>query len=394
MSNGKRWRLGRLGHVLIYIVSGGSLLVCLSLMRFWERSDRWNDTLTICHETAEDEVHTRRSWAFEFGRFITITWTWYRDDHLIPIQIEELQRQIEHSQAVEWEETAANRIKPYSQRQTMGFEYHVWPSGGTEHDVRIRYQPLIVLLALAPGLVLLRGAAKAVQRLRVRGGYVGQVRPAGRGVTLFAAVSFVVLLIVSTAWIESEVIGVEAQKCWQTRLADGVNAVACVRFVSDTGRLHAKWSKTLPDPRDAGPTDPSLPLTARMTYWHWQIPEFDPALLVRKRTLVGSAPTLVPARRGGAEFQVDWNDVCVEAFAAYWLPWGLCLPLPLYWLARRRGWIGRRADGLCPSCGYDLRASSTRCPECGAPIPPRTLRTSAKEGTDRNFSAAMRGRQE
>jgi hypothetical protein len=46
--------------------------------------------------------------------------------------------------------------------------------------------------------------------------------------------------------------------------------------------------------------------------------------------------------------------------------------LPLAWFGRWVWRSGRRQDrlmfGLCPECGYDLRASKGRCPECGTPM--------------------------
>jgi len=52
----------------------------------------------------------------------------------------------------------------------------------------------------------------------------------------------------------------------------------------------------------------------------------------------------------------------------HWFPFILTAVLPALWLVRRRRrraaqW--RRDHGLCPRCGYDLRATSDRCPECG-----------------------------
>ena len=90
----------------------------------------------------------------------------------------------------------------------------------------------------------------------------------------------------------------------------------------------------------------------------------------------GYGPNGFPHMLGFAGFAVAWEPyehfpgrpkrmVLVPAWGAATLT---LLP-PAAWLyawSRRRRRRHRRENGLCPICGYDLRASPGRCPECGA----------------------------
>ena len=55
----------------------------------------------------------------------------------------------------------------------------------------------------------------------------------------------------------------------------------------------------------------------------------------------------------------------------FWIVIGLGLPLPVVWMRRQlRTRRALRLIGCCKTCGYDLRATPDRCPECGTPVLP------------------------
>jgi hypothetical protein len=85
------------------------------------------------------------------------------------------------------------------------------------------------------------------------------------------------------------------------------------------------------------------------------------------------------SRWGGAMYsRLLFTDGVNESFGvAHWVALLAALPFcipAIRWLggaaadavSRRRSEARRRA-GLCTTCGFDLRASAVRCPECGTP---------------------------
>ena len=69
----------------------------------------------------------------------------------------------------------------------------------------------------------------------------------------------------------------------------------------------------------------------------------------------------LPKYRSGDDVRA-WSVVI-----PYWIPVLAALVLPLRWLLWQIR-VRRLKPGLCPVCGYDLRASSGRCPECGTAV--------------------------
>jgi len=60
--------------------------------------------------------------------------------------------------------------------------------------------------------------------------------------------------------------------------------------------------------------------------------------------------------------------------APHWFVAAATSLLPVICATTMRRARRRAAAGLCPSCGYDVRATPERCPECGATQAPRSLK--------------------
>lgn len=99
-------------------------------------------------------------------------------------------------------------------------------------------------------------------------------------------------------------------------------------------------------------------------------------------TVNGKAPKWTVWDSGG-EMGTD-GDACREVMVAipHWVPGSLAAVCPSLWIVKAQRVRRRRREGHCPKCGYDLRATPDRCPECGTEIPKADTGMRSRQKTD------------
>ncbi len=102
----------------------------------------------------------------------------------------------------------------------------------------------------------------------------------------------------------------------------------------------------------------------------WETPE---GLSYRRNKFGGVFPQLP----GWGGFAVSDGEIAAGAYTQHHTSlrvphWAIVLLLavaPLRWVVIRVRHSRRERAGLCQACGYDLRATPDRCPECGTRVP-------------------------
>jgi hypothetical protein len=108
---------------------------------------------------------------------------------------------------------------------------------------------------------------------------------------------------------------------------------------------------------------------------HYTGPSTQPGYQFVSRSFMGIAYGRM--KFGGNPKGTDYGR---ELVAPLWELAAAWVILPVIWLVRWRSQRLKRLAGCCRVCGYDLRATPDRCPECGAI--PTTAEGTAKVAPD------------
>jgi hypothetical protein len=202
--------------------------------------------------------------------------------------------------------------------------------------------------------------------------------------TLATAVSLFLWLAAGVLWVRTEAMGRTDTLVWGE-----AGVYRCLEFSQDDAeykvlrdpgyarspfRWHARGGGWLrpPAPSTPGALPPGsvtwiMPSPAHLANGRFDVSDGGKSLGAFAASAHGGVPTLgfeyasFPGWYGPGTRLDSWRF-------SYFLVLIPAAVLPAWWLARfavRRWRFGRFGPGLCRACGYDLRASPGRCPECG-----------------------------
>ena len=180
--------------------------------------------------------------------------------------------------------------------------------------------------------------------------------------TISAALSFVLCAVAAVLWVRSYWRVDSVERLRRTSAAADSNTYSSHRLVWARGEVRLSAGEQSIS-RHA-PKQAPLAAVGEFPQWNWgRAAMWGPIWQTRdERSWL--------SRRGlytfNYEFSKSFGDERVWGFSVpAWLPVLALAVLPALWA--RKVMVPRRriARGRCPSCGYDLRATPERCPECG-----------------------------
>jgi hypothetical protein len=191
-------------------------------------------------------------------------------------------------------------------------------------------------------------------------------RRAARGLfTLASALSLLLAVATMAIWVRSY----RAPDLWQAqryRSYDVSSSGGKVTFEIDS-QYGFEEKPEFADGVSTVQTSWPLAISPRWVFTHAAV---DPASVRRDDSFEFRV-----GRLGSASAAGDWGDYngtkTLESFIRFpcWLAAIVFLLLPTFWMGAAVGQRSRTRRGCCSRCGYDLRASKDRCPECGTPVP-------------------------
>ena len=164
--------------------------------------------------------------------------------------------------------------------------------------------------------------------------------------TILSALSLLLCIGTATIWVRSGfTMDTLGKEYGAGRSAKWVSAIGALRMVLESqspprfGSRQGQWAWQVVYLKNLGQDGPR---------WKWRQPYYHRGIMTRP---------------GG---RLILDELCLP----YWLlTLSTAMLFGLWWRRYRKARCQQKA-GLCRICGYDLRASPDRCPECGTPIAP------------------------